>query len=122
MNSNRNKNDSHLVYSSEKGKMCPGCGKPKADCLCRKENQAPAGDGIVRVARETKGRKGKGVSIITGIPLEGQALTQLARRLKSRCGSGGTVKNRVIEIQGDHRNLLVEELRKLGFIVKQSGG
>lgn len=76
----------------------------------------------MRVGRETKGRKGKGVSIITGIPLEGQALIQLARRLKSRCGSGGTVKNGVIEIQGDHRNLLVEELRKQGFIVKQSGG
>jgi len=76
----------------------------------------------VRVGRETKGRKGKSVSIISGIPLEDKALAQLARRLKSRCGSGGTVKDGVIEIQGDHRNLLVEELKKEGFSAKSSGG
>lgn len=122
MTRKRNKNDSRLVYSSDKGKMCPGCGKSEHDCQCRKKTGTSFGDGIVRVGWETKGRKGKGVSIITGIPLESQALTKLARRLKSRCGSGGTVKNGMIEIQGDHRDLLMEELRKEGFTVKRSGG
>lgn len=97
--------------------MCPGCKRPEAECQCRKETAAPCGDGIVRVGRETKGRKGKGVCIISGISLEDQDLARLARRLKSRCGSGGTVKNGVIEIQGDHRDLLVEELKKEGFTV-----
>jgi translation initiation factor 1 len=81
-----------------------------------------AGDRIVRVGRETKGRKGKGVSIISGVPLQGQELFQLAKQLKSRCGSGGTVKNGVIEIQGDHRALIVQELKKSGFVAKLSGG
>ena len=115
-------NENALVYSSDKGKMCPGCKNPETECQCRKKSAAPATDGIVRVGRETKGRKGKGVSIVSGIPLEDQELAQLARRLKSRCGSGGTVKNGVIEIQGDHRDLLVEELRNEGFTVKRSGG
>jgi translation initiation factor 1 len=115
-------NDNTLVYSSDKGKMCPGCNKPKTECHCRKKSAAPATDGIVRVGRETKGRKGKGVSIVTGVPLDDQGLIQLARRLKSRCGSGGTVKNGMIEIQGDHRDLLVEELQNEGFTVKRSGG
>ncbi len=102
--------------------MCPDCGKPKNDCTCRKKPPPPPGDGVVRVGRETKGRKGKSVSIVSGIPLEDKALVQLARRLKSRCGSGGTVKDGVIEIQGDHRDLLVEELKKEGFSAKSSGG
>ncbi|WP_027371247.1 translation initiation factor Sui1 [Desulfovermiculus halophilus] len=110
------------VYSTEDGKMCPGCGRAQADCGCKTKTATPAGDGIVRVGRETKGRKGKGVSIISGLPLEGQELAGLAKRLKNKCGSGGTVKNGVIEIQGDHRNLLVEELKKEGFTVKRSGG
>ena len=115
-------NDNTLVYSSDRGKMCPGCKKPKTECQCRKKSAAPATDGVVRVGRETKGRKGKSVSIVSGIPLEGKVLAQLARRLKSRCGSGGTVKDGVIEIQGDHRDLLVEELKKEGFSAKSSGG
>ncbi len=77
------------------------------------------GDGIVRVGRETKGRKGKGVSLVTGVPLEGEALLQLARRLKTICGSGGTVKNGIIEIQGDHRDRLLEALGKEGFVVRE---
>ena len=76
----------------------------------------------MRVGRETRGRKGKGVSVITGIPLAGAELEALATRLKKRCGSGGTVDGAVIEIQGDHRDLLVEELGKLGYAVKRSGG
>ena len=122
MTSARKKNNNPLVYSSDSGRICPGCGKQQADCTCREKPPAPPGDGVVRVGRETKGRKGKSVSIISGIPLEDKALAQLARRLKSRCGSGGTVKDGVIEIQGDHRDLLVEELKKEGFTAKSSGG
>jgi len=76
----------------------------------------------VRVGRETKGRRGKGVSVITGLPLTGAALEDLSTRLKKRCGSGGTVHDGTIEIQGDHRDVLVAELSKLGYAVKRSGG
>ena len=104
--------------------MCPGCGKAMAECICR-ELQAraiPVGDGVVRVSRETKGRKGKGVTLITGVPLDENKLRNLGKQLKRRCGAGGTVKDRVIEIQGDHRDLLIEELKKQGYTVKRAGG
>lgn len=122
MSRRQNKNNNRLVYSSEKGKMCPNCGYPENECRCKEKQTASFYDGVVRVGREIKGRKGKGVSIITGIPLEEQALTKLAKQLKNKCGSGGTVKNGVIEIQGDHRDFLMEELRKKGLTVKRSGG
>lgn len=102
--------------------MCPNCGKPAAKCICRQKESSPKGDGIVRLMRETKGRKGKGVSLITGVPLEHDGLRNLAKQLKQKCGSGGTIKNGVIEIQGDHRDMLMEELKKLGYKVKKSGG
>ncbi len=82
----------------------------------------PAGNGIVRVARETKGRRGKGVTVITGLPLPREGLERLARELKQKCGAGGTVKGNTIEIQGDHRDLLMEELKRRGYTVKRSGG
>ena len=82
----------------------------------------PSGDGVVRVGRETKGRKGKGVTVITGLPLAHDELARLATRLKKRCGSGGTVRDGLIEIQGDHRDLLVTELDGLGYRVKRAGG
>lgn len=110
------------VYSTEKGRICPDCGRPVADCLCNRKKAVPAGDGIVRVGRETKGRKGKGVTVISGVPLDHKGLLGLAKALKSRCGSGGTVKDGVIEIQGDHREALVPELEKKGWRVKRSGG
>ena len=72
--------------------------------------------------RQTKGRKGKGVTLITGLALDTAALKKLAKSLKQKCGSGGSIKNGVIEIQGDHRELLELELRKLGHIVKRAGG
>jgi translation initiation factor 1 len=112
-----------LVYSSAHGRMCPVCGKPAAQCACRRKQAAtPAGGGVVRVGRETKGRKGKGVTVVTGVPLRGDALDELASRLKRLCGSGGTVRDGVIEIQGDHRDLLVGELAKHGWTVKRAGG
>ena len=118
--------NSRLVYSTATGRLCPECGRPLADCRCKRSKPAqpvvPKGDGIVRVGRETKGRKGKGVTVVTGVPLAGGALEELATRLKKRCGSGGTVEGGVIEIQGDHRDTLVAELGKLGYTVKRSGG
>ena len=104
--------------------MCPGCGKPARACVCRERASAavPAGDGVVRVSRETKGRKGKGVTLITGVPVDENKLRALAKQLKRRCGAGGTVKERIIEIQGDHRDLLIEELQKQGYTVKRVGG
>ena len=110
------------VYSSETGRLCPACGKPVSACVCRQSSSARTGDGIVRVSRSTAGRKGKGVTIITGVPLTGDALKTLAKQLKQKCGSGGTLKDGVIEIQGEHRDLLVEELQKLGWTVKKAGG
>ena len=113
--------DSATVYSTEHGRMCPGCGKPLAGCSCSKKKSAPRGDGIVRVGRETKGRKGKGVTVITGVPLDGDSLLELARQLKQKCGTGGTVKDGVIEIQGDQREQLVDVLTKQGYTVKTIG-
>jgi len=112
-----------LVYSTQHGRICPGCRMPIANCQCRRAAKAPqTGDGVVRVGRETKGRKGKGVTVVTGVPLAADALGELASKLKRICGSGGTVKDGAIEIQGDHRDLLVAELAKLGWTVKRSGG
>jgi translation initiation factor 1 len=76
----------------------------------------------VRVGRQTAGRGGKGVSVITGLPLQAEALEALAARLKKMCGAGGAVRNGVIEIQGEHRDRLVAELCKLGYGARRSGG
>lgn len=101
--------------------MCPVCNKPISNCICN-QKQMPAGDGIVRVSRETKGRKGKGVTLISGVPLPHQELTELAKKLKKICGVGGSIKEGIIEIQGDKRDLLMEQLQKMGWTVKRSGG
>jgi translation initiation factor 1 len=120
--------NSRLVYSTGQGRLCPECARPVTECRCRRSKPAqtasPAGkgDGIVRVGRETKGRKGKGVTVVIGLPLAGAALEELATRLKKRCGSGGTVHEGVIEIQGDHRDALIAELEKLGYVARRSGG
>jgi len=110
-----------LVYSTDAGRHCPDCGQPVAQCVC-KQNAIPAGDGIARVRRETKGRGGKTVTTITGVPLAEAELKELASALKRRCGTGGALKDGVIEIQGEHVELLVEELGKRGFKAKKSGG
>ncbi len=110
-----------LVYSTEFGRACPGCQQPVDDCRCS-DDAAPVGDGIVRVARETKGRGGKVMTLVTGVPLVGAELKTLAKDLKKKCGVGGALKDGVIEIQGDQRDLLVSELTKRGFTVKKAGG
>jgi translation initiation factor 1 len=113
-----------LVYSTDVGRTCPRCRRPIDECPCdaRRAGKRSSGDGVVRVGRETKGRKGKGVTVITGLPLADEELARLSTRLKKRCGSGGTVRDGVIEIQGDHRDLLVTELDGLGYRAKRAGG
>ena len=117
--------DRTLVYSSEGGRTCPGCGAPVADCRCRAARGATGaagGDGAVRVGRETKGRKGAGVTVVTGAPLDADGLRELAAALKKACGSGGTLRDGVIEIQGEHRDRVVALLQARGWTVKRSGG
>ena len=116
------RDDPVMVYSTERGLVCPTCRLPMAGCRCGKKEPAPAGDGIVRVRRETKGRGGKTVTTVSGVPLGGEALRSLASDLKRRCGTGGTVKEGVIEIQGDHRETIVAELSRRGFTAKLAGG
>jgi translation initiation factor 1 len=115
------KENGGLVYSTEHGRMCPTCRQALTDCQCAQET-LPAGDGIVRIRCETKGRKGKGVTVITGVPLLSEPLAALGKSLRQQCGSGGTVKAGVIEIQGDHVALLLPLLQQRGWTVKKSGG
>lgn len=110
-----------LVYSTDAGRHCPGCNQPQAQCRCA-EPQVPAGDGIARVRRETKGRGGKTVTTVSGVPLPEPELKALASELKKRCGCGGGLKDGVIEIQGEHVELLLAELARRGFNARKSGG
>ncbi|PWB30622.1 stress response translation initiation inhibitor YciH [Pseudomonas sp. SDI] len=110
-----------LVYSTDTGRHCPDCNKPVDACIC-KQTVIPEGDGIARVRRESKGRGGKTVTTVSGVPLPLEQLKDLAATLKKRCGTGGALKDGVIEIQGDHVELLLGELSKQGFKAKKSGG
>jgi len=111
-----------LVYSTELGRMCPQCRQPSAACVCGNAPPRPAGDGIVRVSRETKGRGGKAVTLVRGLTLDDAALLALGKRLRSACGAGGTQKDGVIEVQGDHIDRLVVLLQAEGWRVKRAGG
>jgi len=113
---------SRSVYSTDHGRMCPHCGQPVAGCRCGRKRGAPAGDGIVRVSRSVKGRKGKSVTVIEGVPLAGQELKALAKVLKAACGAGGAIKDSTIEIQGEHRDALIPLLEARGWTVRRSGG
>ena len=113
---------SRLVYSTDFGRACPQCGKPIAQCVCRKESPQAPTDGVVRVRREVKGRKGKTVTTITGVPLKDERLHELASELKRQCGTGGSVKDGLIIIQGDHCDTLIALLQKKGYTVKRAGG
>ncbi|MBT8139704.1 MAG: translation initiation factor Sui1 [Gammaproteobacteria bacterium] len=119
----KNKN---RVYSTDQGKICPACNHPVQSCACAEQlsgSVANAGaDGIIRITRETKGRKGAGVTIINGLKLNQAEMKAMAKQLKQRCGSGGAVKDGCIEIQGDHRETVQAWLQKKGFKVVLAGG
>lgn len=111
-----------LVYSTDAGRMCPNCRQPKAACTCGKPLPPAAGDGIVRVSRESKGRGGKTVTLVRGLALDEAGLAALGKRLRSACGAGGAVKEGVLEIQGDHRERVAALLSEAGHRVKLAGG
>jgi translation initiation factor 1 len=102
--------------------LCPKCHQLKKTCTCRHESPAPSKSTVVRVGRETKGRGGKGVTVISDLPLDETSLADLATKLKTRLGTGGTVKDGRIEIQGDHRDRIVAELEGMGYRAKRAGG
>ena len=111
-----------LVYSTDTGRMCPDCRQSVANCNCSQNKPVAKTDGVVRVSRETKGRGGKSVTLVKGLALDETALALLGKQLKTACGSGGTVKGGVIEVQGDHTDTLVAVLQKQGYNAKRAGG
>lgn len=114
-----------LVYSSDQGRVttCPTCGQPYKQCRCASPDKvAKKGDGIVRVTRDRKGRGGKTVTLITGIAGSEDSIASVAQQLKKLCGSGGTVKDGAIEIQGDHCDKALAKLAEMGYRVKRAGG
>ena len=109
------------VYSTDQGRHCPGCQRPVSQCVCQTPAKA-SGDGIIRLHRQTKGRNGKPVVIISGLPLNKPELKKLAKQLKSKCGVGGAIDGDNILIQGDKREVLKQELETMGYQVKLAGG
>ncbi len=114
-------NNSKLVYSTDAGRLCPDCGEQEHHGQCDTSSLV-LGDGKVRIQRETKGRKGAGVTLITGIPLAEKELKVLAKQLKKKCGVGGAIKKGVIEMQGDQRQACLAALQHKGWDVKIAGG
>lgn len=113
----------NVVYSTDKGKTCPACGEAVTDCQCRRDvTQGAGGDGIVRLQRQTKGRAGKPVTIVTGLSGTRDEIKAIAKNLKKKCGVGGTVEDGNIVIQGDQRDVIKAELESAGHVVKLSGG
>ena len=112
--------NSRIVYSTTQGQMCPECSRPIKDCACRglKKSAVPKTEGFARARYEIKGRKGKGVTVITGLPVNQATLETLAKDLKHKFGTGGTVKDLSIELQGDYREQATQELRKRGYPAK----
>jgi translation initiation factor 1 len=118
--------NSRLVYSTETGKICPSCQKPISKCTCKKKKPKSQPnlkiDCIIRVQREVKGRKGKTVTTVSGFQMNADEIKNLAAQLKRCCGTGGSVKDGIIIIQGDHRDTIVNELKNRGFKAKITGG
>jgi translation initiation factor 1 len=102
--------------------MCPKCGKPVKECVCKKAGVIVPTDGFVRLERQSKGRNGKPVTLIRGVPLPEKDMQALHKELKRLCGCGGTIKEGVMEIQGDHRDKIAVELKKKGYKIKLVGG
>ncbi len=121
-----------LVYSTDGGRMCPNCRRPQPNCACLVDTSRTTGtssaaaDGpghaIVRVNLDIKGRGGKSVTVVRGLPLNPQALAELGKRLRTVCGAGGTVKDGVLELQGDHCERVISLLKEVGWTVKRAGG
>jgi translation initiation factor 1 len=111
-----------LVYSTDSGRMCPECRHPLAACVCRAAPPASVGDGVAKVMREKKGRAGKTVTVVRNLALDPVALAVLARELKNACGSGGTLRDGVLEIQGDHVERVLQALESRGLKAKRAGG
>ena len=111
-----------LIYATGLGALCPNCRRAVRECVCPKGAPGAAAPLKLRVGRETKGRAGRGVTTVSGLPLAAEELAALAGKLKKRCGSGGTVRDGVIEIQGEHRDAVVALLNELGWPAKRSGG
>ncbi|MFA6383984.1 MAG: stress response translation initiation inhibitor YciH [Candidatus Omnitrophota bacterium] len=109
-----------IVYSTGEGRMCPDCAKAVAQCECAgiRREAVPGTSGVVRVQYETHGRKGKRVTVIRGLPLSQSSLVQLAKKFKQQFGTGGTVQEQAIEIQGDHSGQIKQELKNQGYTVK----
>ena len=114
--------NSRIVYSTGVGALCPNCRRAVLNCVCPKGAPGAAGAVKVRVGRATQGRAGKGVTTVTGLPLPLVEVEALATRLKKRCGSGGTVRDGIIEIQGEHRDTVLALLKEAGWDAKRSGG
>ena len=118
--------NSKLVYSTEFGQVCPECQKPISECICKKKKPKSRPetkqDGVIRIRREVKGRKGKTVTVIYGFSFDQGDIKTLTKQLKQQCGTGGSVKDDMIIIQGDHREKLMKLLKAQGHNVKLSGG
>lgn len=114
---------SGLVYSTEGGRMCPACRQALNVCVCAAQAKAaPRGDGSVRVSRENKGRGGKTVTLVRGLALDDAALQAMGKQLRHACGAGGTVKDGVLEVQGDHAQKVLDWLLAQGIAAKRTGG
>lgn len=114
-----------LVYSTEGGRVdaCPICGQLYKNCRCdQPTGPSRKSDGVVRVMRDRKQRGGKTVTVITGVTGGDAEVATLAQQLKRFCGSGGTIKDGTIEVQGDHCDKVIAKLTSLGYKVKRAGG
>lgn len=111
-----------LVYSTDHGRTCPACRQPVAGCTCKATKPPPAGDGVVRVSREKQGRGGKTVTVVRGLALDADALAAVGKQLRHACGAGGSAKDGVLEIQGDHVERVMAWLTGAGHRVKRAGG
>ncbi len=119
---NRN-SEGGLVYSTDVGRTCSACRLALGACVCKASAKAAlVGNGAVRVSRQTKGRGGKSVTLIKGLALDSLGMALLGKQLRTACGSGGTVKDGVIEVQGDHCELVMAALKKYGHSAKLAGG
>ncbi len=110
-----------LVYSTDSGRHCDGCGQPRSSCICNDSSRI-LGDGKVRVRRENKGRGGKTVTLITGLPMTADELKAACKTLKQLCGGGGSVQEGTVEVQGDQVEKVLQWLLQKGYDARRSGG